>query len=340
MGCKRIRTGVVAALGFATVASADQRLWLAGVYADPSLAAPVVELVEERTERSRFRFGVAAWTLSAEWERLQPDRRSRFLTIEAAPRNADAGERVYREGARAPELEFDGHAAELRAGWRGARGERWGWELAAVVQSKSIESGERELRDRWRDPYAGASGGLRFRRVAADEPLSGRIEGLELTGTARLMGGEESYARLVVALRAGQRHGALHFGQTVTVVAGGALDRVNAVLVGGSWDSGGATTLYGFRYAEFRLERKGALVAMRMDLDAGDGWSLGLRGSLLAGDSQRAAGAGAVVERSFRGVVAAGGVFVGEQRGAARCCDPIYAVSVGSALFSSRRNWF
>ncbi|MEA2238500.1 MAG: hypothetical protein QOC81_3224 [Thermoanaerobaculia bacterium] len=223
---------------------------------EPGQAAPAIELRDTAANGNAWSVGISGWTIGAAIER-PVERGRRFLaSVSITPYNANSSRRIYRDGVRARDLEYDSGAYALRAGMRIRAGEHSTTEVSASIGRQVI--GKRApvgLRDAWRSPYAGLSWSQRYRRVSAEDPFANRIHGFELQSLAEVYGGKRTWSRLTLSESAGRPAGRLHLRQTATIFAGRGLDRVSAFSIGGSWDVLGATAVYGSHYAEYRPVR-------------------------------------------------------------------------------------
>jgi hypothetical protein len=92
----------------------------------------------------------------------------------------------------------------------------------------------------------------------------------------------ETWARLLLSGEHARRVGRFRFSESVTLFHGDSLNVVNRFLVGSSWRVPGIHPLYGFRYAEFRLDQ-GAAINAAVDYALTERIDLGFRASFLAG---------------------------------------------------------
>jgi hypothetical protein len=319
----------------ATPAAGGEQLVVAGVLGDSSIVAPLLRMATQREDGSRWTMSLEGSTIAGGWERPLDGRRRLFAAVDLTPLYAHASNRIYRDGVRDRQAEFDDSAFELRAGLGSEPSEGWSWRLGAVALYEALgKASDPSLETRWRDPYGGALWELTYERVRAEDVLRARLEGWRLVCAGRVLLGDETFFQQRAVLGWGRRPGRLYLGQSAALFAGGSLDTVNAFLLGGSWDTGGAGTLYGYRYAELRIER-GAVLNLRADLTLGEGSSLGVRASMLEGSKQSGYGFGVNAERIWHGVVLTGGGFFPGRRSRTGHRDVIFAVSIAAAAFGS-----
>lgn len=290
MGC-RATLAVLLVLMSAVAHAGDSKLVTTELLYETGQVAPVVELRSIADDGSLWRFAVEGWTLSATRERTMTKQSRWFATLSATPHNAHSSERIYRDGARAHDLEFSDEAYSVRAGVRLSEGDHVSTEVSTVVGREILgDDAAPELREHWRTPYAGLQLTHRLRFVTAEDPITGRIHGIELAATAEGFGGRRAWSRGMLTEEGGWSVGRLHLRQTIALMTGSQLDEVSAFLTGGSWDALRASAVYGTRYAEFRITR-GAIANAGLDYSLTPSFELGLRASVLRAPSLHKSGA-------------------------------------------------
>ena len=326
MRCDRALIIAFASSLLATGMSAsDMRVFTGAVLVERGQAAPVVELLSVGENGLVRRLSLSGWTIAVSRDAPVEYGRRRSVTFSVTPYNAHSSRHIYVDGERARQLEFDDAALAARAGYRIWQSEHASTE-AAVTASKEFVGKEasRELRDRWRLPYAGVQLTQTGRFVTAEDPYSGRIEGFDVSGTIELYAGKKAWSRTTVLQSAGAAAGRLHFRQQLALMYGTNLDTVNAFLPGGSWDVIGPEAVYGTRYAEFRVN-KGAILGGGADYAIG-AWELGVRGSVIRAPSLHASGRMFQVARRVAGIHYSAAV--GTSRG-----HTTFALSASAATF-------
>jgi hypothetical protein len=275
MTCRRA-IAVVCFLAAVTSARADDfRVLTAAVLYESGLAAPSIELRSVAADGSLWRAGINGWSLSLGRERLLNHDRRLILDITATPYDAHSSRRIYRDGVRRRDLEFDDAAFTARGALRFRESEHASIEPAVVIGKEIIgNDAPAALRDAWRSPYAGISVIQRIRFITAEDPFTNRIDGIEVAATAEAYRGNRTWTRAMVTENGGASFGRIHLRQSIAAFRGNHLDTVSAFLIGGSWDLLGATAVYGRRYAEFRVPRGvnatgGADFAITRSLDLG-----------------------------------------------------------------------
>jgi hypothetical protein len=284
---------VIAFLVFAAAAArgSDMRLATGLLLVEPGQAAPVLELRDTAASGNAWSLGISGWTLAAGIERPVERGRRLFVSVALTPYNAHSSRRMYRDGARARDLEYDSAAYSVRGGLRIRAGERITSEISAVLGREVIgDDAPRALRDHWRSPYAGVVWSQRYRRVSAEDPFAARIHGVELAALGELYAGNRIWSRLTLSETAGRPIGPIHLRQTATLFAGSGLDRVSAFSAGGSWDVLGPTAIYGSHYAEYRPSR-GIVLNGGADYALRRTWEIGGRVSAFQAPSMTRYGA-------------------------------------------------
>jgi hypothetical protein len=260
-----------------TMPAADMHVVTAAILAESGQAAPVIELRSIGDDGQVRRLSVSGWTIAMTRDTPVDRGRRVIMTLSVTPYDAHSSRRMYSNGSRARELEFDDAAVAARAAYRIREGEHVSTEAALIAGHEILGSrAPHEVRDRWRTPYAGVQ---ITQRVTAEDPYAGRIEGIDLSAATEVYSGRQTWSRTTLLQSAGTAAGPLYFRQSLAAMYGTNLDTVSAFLVGGSWDTLGPMSVYGTRYAEFRLDKcavlsGGADYALRS-------WELGVRASVM-----------------------------------------------------------
>lgn len=321
----RIRLFFALAVFAAGPAFADSKLLLSGVLADSSVAAPVLHFRSASDRGTTWHVGLIGWTLDGSWKKRLDRRRSLVFQAELTPMNAHSSNLVYREGQRDKTLEYENGAYLLKAGWLYDHSGRWHSAISLVGLQELVSNLDAGLEHTWESPYLGVELVETYRRVVAEDILLGRIEGIQIRGTAQMFEGDQPWSRLHLAESAGKRVGNLLFTETLALMAGHSLNTVSQFLIGGSWDLPAGNTLYGYRYGEFRVDR-----AMTINAGVDYDWervSAGLRGSYLESPQVGTAGYMVTVGTVWKGVAGRVGLAFGEQR------DPMVVVAITTARF-------
>jgi hypothetical protein len=282
-----------ALLLFAAVAArgSDMRLGTGLLLVEPGQAAPVVELRDTAANGNAWSVGISGWTLAAALERPIERGRRLFVSVALTPYNAHSSRRMYRDGVRARDLEYDSAAYTVRGGLRIRAGEHVTTEVSALLGREVVgDDAPAALRDHWRSPYAGVIWAERYRRVSAEDPFANRIHGVDLAALGELYAGSRIWSRIALSETAGRPVGPIHLRQTATVFAGSGLDRVSAFPIGGSWDVLGPAAIYGSHYAEYRPAR-GIVLNGGADYALSREWEVGGRMSAFQAPSTTRYGA-------------------------------------------------
>lgn len=284
-----------------------QKLLVASVFVDPSIAAPVVRYSVDRGDGTSYALGLSGWTVDGEWTRRLSDSRALRFTADATPLNAHNSDRIYVNGRRAPELEYDNASYRARGGLRWTHSPRSTTDVLLVGLYESVDLA------RWDHPYAGVELAHTYSIRNASESLISSFDGIEVTGRAELFAGNESWSRLSVIESAGRSFGRVHLRQSVALLQGSSLDTVNRFLAGGSWDALGGTAIYGLRYGELRLERA-VIASGGADVRIGGNWRAGVRGSYVDGDTEATYGHALNVATTWKTIGVNLGVGIPEKR--------------------------
>jgi len=205
------------------------------------------------------------------------------------PLNANSSNYLYRAGERDSTLTFRDATVQLNVGVRVSGGDqrsRWGLEFRAIGLKESVSRlADPSVVSRWRDPYVGLQIALNYSRVVSEEVLAARWDGVK--GAANVVGfaGAQPWWRSQAWLGGGKRVGRVSLMGRAWILLGQNLDVVNQHLVGGSWDLDRSPSLYGYHYAEFRVNR-GAVLSAGADLRFAGAWALGLRAGYLSSPSR------------------------------------------------------
>jgi hypothetical protein len=290
MTCKRA-IAILCFLAAVTTAHADDlRVLTAAVLYETGLAAPSIELRSVAADGSLWRAGINGWSLTLGRERLLDHDRRIIIDVTATPYDAHSSRRIYRDGVRRSDLEFDDAAFTARGALRFRQSDHASIEPGFIIGKEVIgDNAPAALRDAWRSPYAGVSVIQRIRFITAEDPFTNRIDGVEVTATAEEYRGNRTWTRAILTENGGASFGRMYFRQSIAAYGGSSLDTVSAFLIGGSWDLLGPTAIYGRRYAEFRATRGGNASA-GVDVAITRSFELGLRTSAFRSGSTHTTG--------------------------------------------------
>jgi len=284
---------------FSFPAFAQTQTVVAGVVADSSIAAPVVAWNRIAPQGDMLTLTLNGWTLGAErTHRIAP--RARLATsLSLTPLHAHGSDRVYIAGERNRQLEFDDAAVEATFGRIDVIGERWTSDVRVVALYEHVTGSPND--DFWSSPYAGLRTRQAYRRITAEDPLLMTFDGHEVSGEAEVFAGKHVWSRVRLHQRASVRRGRIRVGESAVAFYGSSINPVNAFLAGASWPAGDVHPLYGYRYAELRLDR-GAGVTGDVSYAVRDSITVGAHASILRSHSIEARGIAADVSVAFKGI--------------------------------------
>jgi hypothetical protein len=302
---------LVAALGSAPRAATQVKVLVTSVgYESPGLVAPLVLLSSSAASGvGTWTVGLAGYTLSAERTRSRSPTVSMVWKAEVTPLNSNSSNYVYRNGERDTTVEFRDATVQLHAGLRvrGGEGSRWRMEVRAIGLNESVGGlADASVLARWRAPYIGLGVQTSYSHVVSDDVLAARWDGFKAAASAVGFIGSVPWWKSQLSLGGGRRLGRLSFLGRTWVLLGHNLDVVNRHLVGGCWDLDGSPALYGYHYAEFRVDRA-AVLGGGADLRVAGAWELGLRVGYLSSPSRTTYGEAVRLSTAWNGI----GIHVG-----------------------------
>lgn len=325
MRCKRFAWAIVFCAA-ATARADDVKLASVALLAEPGQIAPAVELRSIAEDGAMWRASVNGWSLSLARERPTGRGLRSIVEVTATPYDAHSSRRVYRDGIRRRDLEFDDAAFTVRAALRGRLGRHASVEPSFVAGYERIgAAAPAALRDAWRRPFVGVSLTQRIRYVTADDPLLARIDGVDGFATVEAYRGSRTWGRVMAAESGGATRGRVHWRESLALFGGAHLDAVSAFLAGGSWDVIGPAAVYGRRYAELR-SRRGAIAGAGADVAVSGTLDAGVRASVYRGDAGRTTGTMLLLTRHAAGLRLTAGVGRSARR-------TIVTAVVGGAMF-------
>jgi len=274
---------------------------VAGVLGDSSVVAPVVSWNRIGPSGETLSVALSGWTASAELTRRRTPRGRGVVSLALTPLNAHSSDHIYVEGVRARELEFDAAAVEATFGRIDSFGERWTSDIRLVALYERVDGIDSTTRSFWSSPYAGVRTRQSWRRMTAEDPLLLTFEGSEVSATAEMFGGSHTWSRVRLDQRFSRRWGRVRAGESVVAFHGRSLNDVNAFLVGGSWPAGDLRPLYGYRYAELRLDR-GVGINVDAAYSVTPSIALGVHAGALRSRDLDARGVAVDVTTSWRGI--------------------------------------
>ena len=257
-------------------------LLVSSVFADSSVIAPVAWYRHTNPDGSGYRVGLSGWTIEGQWNKRRSPAHSLLFAAELTPMNAHNSNRVYQNGRRREELDYDNASYRVGGGVRLHHAEHTNVDILLVGLYESVNGLDAKVEERWEKPYAGLDVNYTFRSVRDARPLIAQIDGMELSIRAEGFHGEDNWARVTLSQQWGNTLGRFHLRQGSAAVFGTADDFVNKSLIGGSWDALGGNAVYGLRQGELRAAHAlwGSFGA---DVRVAGTWYVGGRTSVLVG---------------------------------------------------------
>src|SRR5712692_6216497 len=246
-------------------------------YESPSLIAPLVLVFIPSQSESDWTLGILGWTVSGEWaKRLSPVATVKIST-EFTPLNSHSSNYVYRNGNRDEDLNYRDLTLEVKGGLKLQHTNRWASEFNVVGLYEGISGLDDEnVLNYWKRPFAGIEITDTYSHVISDDIFQSRWDGIKASGGAELFLGSAMWWRSSFSLSVGKKLGWMFLRAGSSFLLGNSLNTVNQFLVGGLWDIPGTNSVYGYHYAEFRLDRC-YLVSGGIDMLLGGDWELGVR---------------------------------------------------------------
>ena len=301
-------------------------LLVSSVFADSSVVAPVVWYRNTGPDGSGYRVGLSGWTIEGQWTGRRSPAHSLLLATELTPVNAHNSNRVYDNGERTEERDYDNASYRLGGGVRFHPGENTHIDVLLVGLHESVDGLSAKDMRRWEKPYAGLDVHYTFRDVSDARPLIAQIDGIELSVRGEGFLGEDNWSRIAVSQQWGTTLGRFHLRQGSAAVFGTAADFVNKSLVGGSWDALGGNAVYGLRQGEIRTGH--ALMGnFGADLRVAGNWFVGARTSLLVSEDL-IQGYALNVSGTWRMFGFSGGVALAESTGDRTTTPHVYAALI------------
>lgn len=301
-------------------------LLVSSIFADSSVVAPVVWYRNTGPDGSGYRVGLSGWTIEGQWTDRRSTAHSLLLAAELTPMNAHNSNRVYENGERTEELDYDNASYRVGGGVRFHPGQNTQIDVLLVGLYESVDGLSEKIMRRWEKPYAGLDFHYTFREVSDARPLIAQIDGIELSVHGEGFLGEDNWSRIAVSQQWGTTVGRLHLRQGSAAVLGTTDDFVNQSLVGGSWDALGGNAVYGLRQGELRTGE--ALMGnFGADLRVAGNWYVGARTSLLVSEDL-IQGYALNVSGTWRTFGFSGGVALAESTGDRTTTPQVYAALI------------
>jgi hypothetical protein len=289
--------------------SAQTDAVVAGVLGDSSIVAPVVSWNRSIANGDTLNVTLNGWTISAEGTRRRSPRGRGVLSFAITPVNAHSSDRIYVDGTRDKAREFDASTIEATFG-RIDTFEHWTSDVRVVALYERVDGSADD--PFWSSPFAGVRTRQAWRRITAEDPLLLTFEGSEISAAAEVFAGSHTWSRVRLDQRFSKRWGRVRAGESAIAFRGSSIDTVNAFLVGGSWPIGELRPLYGYRYAELRLDR-GVGVNVDASVALARSLALGAHAGVLRSRDLDARGVAMDLTASWRGIGLRLGIAHGEE---------------------------
>lgn len=266
-------------------------LLVSGVFADSSIAGPLLRYSTGDVNSDHLSVMLIGGTLDAQWVKGRGGRDGWLVSADITPFNAHLSDHIYVDGKRAREHEYEAGSYRIRTGMRFAPSDASTTDIQLVgFMERVSDIDDARVRDFWEGPFLGIDLAHNYRRVSAENLLTGSMTGFVASARLEAFAGSEAWSRASVSVRGGQQKGRVHLRQSLLVIGGKEFNIVNRVLVGGSWDLLGEHAVYGHRYGEFRVARA-VLANGGVDYALPRNWRIGARASYLRSDVANVYGA-------------------------------------------------
>lgn len=301
-------------LSVSSLVADDRTLLVSGVFADSSIVGPVVRFTTGDAARSEYSLMLLGGTVDGQWIRHRDTKRAWILGVDSTPYNAHLSNRMYVDGSRAHELEYEAACHRLRAGLRFTPSARSTTDVHLVGLVEQVtDLDDARVRKFWEGPFLGIDAVHTYSKIASESPLIAAFNGVVLSARAEVFSGTETWSRVTLSQRAGVQKGKFHLRQSLMIAGGKGLNVVSRVLAGGSWDVLGENAVYGHRYGEFRVAR-GALANAGVDYSLPRNWRVGVRGSYLHSDTAHVYGGALNASKIWKTVGFNAGIGVPQKR--------------------------
>jgi hypothetical protein len=262
----------------------ERALLVSGVFADSSIAGPVLRYTTGDAATNEYAIGIIGGTLDALWVKHRTPRHALVFAGEVTPFNAHFSNRIYLDGERMRELEYEAAAYRIEAGLRFTTTARSTTDVRLVGLVENIsEPPDAALGKYWAEPFAGVSLSHTYKNLTKENPVVFTDEGFAIGANAESFAGGTNWSRFSMSERAAKRIGNIHVRQSLFAFSGSSLNIVNRFVLGGSWDALAERALYGFKYGEFRAAR-GVIANGGVDAILPRNWRAGVRASYLRSD--------------------------------------------------------
>ena len=291
---------VVALLAAADLGAQDRALLVSGVFADSSIVGPAAQFRTKDSKGTEWLLTLMGSTFDAQYAKQRSPRHAWIASADAAPFNAHLSNRIYVDGERARELEYEAASYRLRTGVRLTPNNSSTTDIQLVGLLEEItDIDDATIRNFWEGPFYGIDVSHTYKKFSSESPLVAAFTGFMVNARAELFGGPETWSRVTLSQRSGVQLGKIHLRQSVLVMGSRNLNVVSRSLIGGSWDVLGETALYGHRYGEYRVAR-GVVANVGGDYVLPRNWRAGIRASYLNSDAADVYGSAVNVSKVWK----------------------------------------
>jgi hypothetical protein len=291
---QRAASVVLCGLVSAPPALAQTKVFVANaVYESADLVAPNAVLLIPALDSTPSGRSALAWSIGLRGSTLTVDsvkslspRLGILFGGSLTPFSANGSSRIYKNGRHEPDLSFTDRSYQVETGVRVQPTPAWRTDIQLRALKESVGGIDNHS---WSHPYGGIEVAQSYRRVISEDLLQSRFDGLKAAAAAERFFGSNAWWRGQVMAGGGKRIGNLFVRGQAFAFGGRDLNAVSRFLVGGSWDVGEGLPLYGFHYAQFRVDR-GVVLNGGVDLRLKGAWEVGIRGGYLDSRHKRARG--------------------------------------------------
>lgn len=281
---RSVRLLLLVLLFTTSVRAEEKTLLVSALFADSSIVGPALRFTTGDAETTEYALSLLGWTIDGEMVKHRSPRQAFLLSADITPVNAHSSDRIFVDGERAHELEYEASSYRVRAGLRLTPTERSTTDLrVAALMERVSDLADPRVVEFWDGPFVGLDVMHTWKVTRSESPFISSFDGVAISARAEVFTGQETWSRISVNQRAGRRFGKVHLRESVNAMTGKSLNVVNRFIVGGSWDVLGENAVYGSRFGEFRIAR-GVIASAGADYSLPRNWTAGVRASYLRSD--------------------------------------------------------
>ena len=271
------------------------------VYESPTLVGPAFVLVLPGQDKPTTQFGMTGWTLFTEADyEFYPDYKLGGR-LQYTPLNSHGANSFYRNGIRDHSRDFKNASLLGLAFLRVRHNDHWNSKASLLVLKEIVSDVSTGLERFWQNPYAGLALEQKFQWTRSDDPFYNRWDGIKITGWGESYTGDENWWRTEISAGWGRHMHSFHLMGKGTFFYGENLNQISKPLAGSSWEVQGINTMYGYHYAEFRLNNV-LLTNGSLDYELTRNWEWGVRGSWLIHEADVTAGYAVQLSTQYNGI--------------------------------------